>query len=91
MYRHTPIGSVHLLVKSCQCILFFHPFPATLYPVVKLCAMNFKRVNPAAKFGPASLHFVTNVTATWFGCAAALIKHPNPLSSIRLQARKYFL
>lgn len=27
-----------------------------------MCAKNFKRVNPAAKFGPALLHF-TNVTA----------------------------
>lgn len=28
-----------------------------------MCAKNFKRVNPAAKFRPALLHFVTNVTA----------------------------
>lgn len=40
---------------------FFLPFSCKIHLVCH-CAMSFKCVNAAAKFGPALLHFVTNVT-----------------------------
>lgn len=40
---------------------FFHLFLQHIRSVT-MCAMNFKRVNPAAKFGPAFFTFFTKVT-----------------------------
>lgn len=59
---------------------------------VTVFAMNFKHDNPAAKFGPAFASICDRCDSdTDSMCRTFFLMHPNPVSSIRLQTRNYFI